>query len=307
MKAAVIDIGTNTFHLLIAEGRSSGIYNFLHQETIPVKLGEGGITKGILTDAAIERGIAAIKKFKGIIEDHQISSIKIIATAAVRSASNGQKFIDRVYTETGLKINIVNGNEEAELIYTGVKWGLNLKSEKCLIMDIGGGSVEFIICNSTGLIWKKSYPIGAAKLMALYHRSDPISPDEIKTIQNHLDEILVELQKECALHSPQLLIGSSGAFETFAELLARKFAKEENPHYQKEFEMNVGQFKEMASELLRSTHNQRASNPAIIPVRVDMIIVSTVLTLYILDKLQLTQLKLSAYALKEGALFHLLN
>jgi exopolyphosphatase / guanosine-5'-triphosphate,3'-diphosphate pyrophosphatase len=307
MKAAVIDIGTNTFHLLIAEGADSKVREFLYKETIPVKLGEGGITKGKLTDAAIERGIDALKKFSGIISGYEIKDIKVIATAAVRSASNGEDFIKRVKEESGLQIEIVDGDREAELIFTGVKWGVDLGSQTSLIMDIGGGSVEFILCNSSGIQWKKSYPIGAAKLMALYHHSDPISQVEINEIQKYLDEVLQDLKEKCATEKPQILIGSSGSFETFAELVNRKLNMQGSPLNGTEYDINPKQFREIASELLQSTHEERLINPGIIPVRVDMIIVSTIITLYVLDQLSLPKIKLSTYALKEGVLFDLLK
>ena len=307
MKAAVIDIGTNTFHLLIAEGANSKVNEILYKETIPVKLGEGGITKGKLTDAAIERGIDALKKFSRIISGYEIENIKVIATAAVRSASNGADFIQRANDEAGFEIEVVNGDREAELIFMGVKQGLELGSQTSLIMDIGGGSVEFILCNSLGIKWKKSYPIGAAKLMAIYHRSDPISQIDINDIQTYLDKVLQDLKEKCTEEKPQILIGSSGSFETFAELVHRKQNLKDIQPGETEYDINPKQFREIATELIQSTHKERLINLGIVPVRVDMIVVSTIITLYILDQLGLQKIKLSTYALKEGVLFELLK
>ena len=306
MKAAVIDIGTNTFHLLIGERENSGDINFIYKKTIPVKLGEGGIAKGNLTEAAIQKGVTALKDFGDIISEYKIKTVRAVATAAVRTASNGEDFIRRGKNETGLNIEVVDGDTEAELIFTGVSKGVEIGSETSIIMDIGGGSVEFILCNFSGIIWKKSYPIGVAKMMALFHHSDPINVLEIKNIEKYLKEVLHDLKKICAKEKPEILIGSSGAFETFAELVHKKFNLQGDLNAT-EYAINPVYFREIAKELLQSTHEERALNKGIIPIRVDMIVVSTVLTLYILNQLKIKKITLSYYALKEGALFQLLK
>ncbi len=303
MKAAVIDLGTNTFHLLIAEGQNCLINKILHKETIDVKLGEGGITKGILTEPAMHRGIAAMKKFKSVIDTYKIKNFKAVATAAVRTADNGKYFVANVKSETGIDIGIIDGDVEAELIFEGVKQAVKLGSKTCLIMDIGGGSVEFILANSDGIIWKKSYPIGAAKLMALFHHSDPIDAEEIKDIKKYLDDTLQELKNISETEKPKLLIGSSGSFETFAELVNRKKLTENLD----DGLINIKLFGQMGQEILESTHKERVANPGIIPVRVDMIVVSAILTQYIIVELKIEQIQLSNYALKEGLLCSLLK
>ncbi|MEO8795013.1 MAG: exopolyphosphatase, partial [Daejeonella sp.] len=123
-----------------------------------------------------------MKKFKSVIDSYKIKNFKAVATAAVRTAANGKDFVADVKSETGIEIETVTGDKEAALIFEGVKQAVKLGAETCLIMDIGGGSVEFILASTNGIIWKKSYPIGAAKLMALFHHSDPISPEEITQI-----------------------------------------------------------------------------------------------------------------------------
>lgn len=300
-RVAVIDLGTNTFHLLIAETASRT--TIIYQETIAVKLGEGGINAGIITDAAFLRGIEALKKFSNQIKKYQPEEIRTAGTAALRSASNGEDFIKTVYQETGIKISIIEGDTEARLIYQGVKYAVNMKHEPLLIMDIGGGSVEFILCNCDEIFWKESYPLGAAKLMEKFHHHDPISEEEVNAIYQHLDAQLSTLKQACLHYQPSTLIGSAGAFETFAALVVSRFGLQHDLLNQTEFTFNLSHFKEISNELLLSTHAWRASNPGIVPVRVDMIVVSSVITNYILETFNIPGLKLSAYALKEGMLF----
>src|ERR1700743_1392337 len=117
---AVMDLGTNTFHLLIAEGDIDNFREVVHQH-IAVKIGEGGINKGIITPAAFERGLNTMRSFQKEIEANGVQQVKAIATSALRSASNGNDFIKQVKAETGIHIEIINGDREAEYIYQGVK------------------------------------------------------------------------------------------------------------------------------------------------------------------------------------------
>src|SRR3954468_7977947 len=134
---AVMDLGTNTFHLLIAAGDANDP-EIIFKTTDPVKLGEGGINKGIIQPAAFERGVKAMQQFNEHILKHNVGQIRAIATSALRSASNGQDFINEVKAKTGISIETINGDEEAGFIYKGVKAGGCLNDKNALIMDIGG-------------------------------------------------------------------------------------------------------------------------------------------------------------------------
>ncbi len=300
---AILDLGTNTFHLLIADKDNGKAPSIVFQETIAVKLGEGGINKDQINQSAFERGIAALKKFKSEIDNYKPDLIRAVATSAIRSASNGQEFIEKVRSETGIDPGIIDGDQEAEFIYKGVREAVKM-TDTSLIIDIGGGSVEFIICNNQQIFWKRSYAIGAARLMEQFHHSDPISETDSLAIHHYLDDTLTELNKQIIFYKPCTLIGSAGAFETFAELAYPPFHSTfERPEYIFDLE----EFQTISGLILRSTHNERSQMPAIIPVRVDMIVVSTILVKYILEIAEFKGLTLSTYSLKEGVLFDLLK
>lgn len=303
-RLAVIDLGTNTFNLLIAD-----IYQdkFIHlfSEEIPVKLGEGGINKGLITTEAWIRGITAMNYIHQKMIEYNCNKVKAVATSAIRSASNGNDFSRAVKAETGIIIEIINGSHEAELIYGGVRAGLKLESTT-LIMDIGGGSIEFIICDKDYIYWNKSYKIGATRIQEKYHNSDPITSENIQLIELHLKKSLTVLFHQCKIYNPQNLVGSAGAFETFAELVSLKNNQLYNKS-DKEFIFNIDQFTEIANELLKSNHSQRAKMPGLIPFRTDIIVSATVIIQYILRRTGINSLKLSTYSLKEGVLFRMLD
>src|SRR5258708_31195750 len=119
-RVAVMDLGTNTFHLLIVEGSSSN-FNEIVREQDSVKLGEGGINKGFIQSDSFERGIKTMLRFNQLIIKHHVNKVKAIATSALRSAANGQGFIDEVKAKTGINIEIIDGDMEAAFIYKGIK------------------------------------------------------------------------------------------------------------------------------------------------------------------------------------------
>ena len=161
-KYAVIDFGTNTFHLLIVEAREDGQFIELHRERIFVKLAEDGIER--IGDKAFVRALQAMQRYREILDDYQVENIKAIGTAALRTALNGQEFIDTVWKNSKIKIHLIDGQEEARLIHLGVNQAVDIGNDTALIMDIGGGSVEFIISDKLGVKWADSFPIGVAVL-----------------------------------------------------------------------------------------------------------------------------------------------
>ncbi len=300
-RLAVLDLGTNTFHLVIADVADDKIVREILAEKRDVKLGEGGITKGLITDTAFERGMEALHFFKSRITEANATEVYAAGTAALRNASNGPDFVSRAKQETGIDIKLIDGTREAELIYNGVKRAVDL-SEPALIMDIGGGSVEFIFCDKHEIFHKKSYPLGAALLRPLFHHSDPVSDADILAIHQYLDEQLTDLKINGYIFKPQLLIGSAGAFETYADLVIKKFNLP--PRTGKtNFIFNSDQFHSVIHDIIKSSHAERSANELIIPIRVDMIVVSAIVTSYIITELQIPEIAMSAYSLKEGLMF----
>ena len=300
---AILDLGTNTFQLLIAniiKNKPMLVYN----ESIAVKLAEGGIQKGYISEAAFDRGLTALKEFKKTIDLYQVKLVRAVATSALRTSINGTELLERIKSETGIIPEIITGDREAELIYLGASSAINCVDEKYLIIDIGGGSVEFIICNQKEIFWKRSYDIGAARLMEQFHHSDPISETDINKLNLYLESTLSELKIQSNIHKPELLIGSAGAFESFAALIDSNFEVSfENP----EKTIDLQDFAYISEIILNSSHAERSKNIAIIPVRTDMIVMATLITKFVLNEFSIKSLKLSTYSLKEGLLFEYLR
>jgi exopolyphosphatase / guanosine-5'-triphosphate,3'-diphosphate pyrophosphatase len=306
MRIAIIDCGTNTFNLLIAQLKDQS-FNIIYSHKTPVKLGEGGIEKKIITSQAFERGIEALVEFKKIYQEYECEKVLCYATSAIRNAVNGVDFANEVKTKLNIDITIVDGNREAELIYKGVKLGVALNDSKSLIMDIGGGSTEFIIANKNQIFWKQSFEVGAARLLEIFKPSNPIESLELFNIINHLKVELNPLYQAINEFEVAELIGSSGSFDTFAEVISIK--KNQTIDFSKitEYTFDIEAFKSEYDFILASNLNQRLKTPGIIPIRAEMIVVAAILINFILETIKINNMRLSTFSLKEGVLSELLQ
>ncbi len=225
MKLAILELGTNTFHLLIVDVKQDKSYTKIFKSKVIVKLGEGAIQKNFIAAIPFERGIKALKHYSQIIFEHKPEGIFAFATSAIRSATNGKEFVKSVLAETGIKIKVISGEKKAELICYGVRQCVRMTKKKQLIMDIGGGSTEFVIANKNETFWKGSFNIGASRLLEIFKPSDPITSTEIKKMELFLEKIVSPLNLTLKKYPVDSLIGSSGSFDTLAEIIGWKFRK----------------------------------------------------------------------------------
>ena len=197
---AIIDLGTNTFHLIIVKIDERDDFSIQEKYKIPVKLGEGGITSGKISPASYERGLYAMKRFRKMIDSQKASRVFAFATSAIRSAENGAQFVKDVKKQARIDIKVINGNEEAALIFEGVKNGVQLPYEQdVLILDIGGGSVEFVVARENRPLLMRSLDIGAARLLEIVGGSDPMKKSDLERIHSYLHSKMDELIKELRL------------------------------------------------------------------------------------------------------------
>ena len=302
-KIAIIDMGTNTFHLLVAVGDARG-YNITHRERLAVKLGMGGINQSIITNEGLSRALVAMQCFKNTIDHNEIKTVYAFGTSALRSAINGPDVAERIKAVTGIEVNIISGDQEAEFIYYGAKSALDMGREKNLIIDIGGGSVEFIIANDDQVFWKKSFEIGAQRLLEIFHRHDPILPQEITALDAYFDEALIPLFEAIKTYKPTIMIGSSGTFDTLSDIFCITHDIHKSTE-EIETPLTLPGFYEVYKELLVRDRAARLLIPGMIEMRVDMIVVACCLVRYILEKHDFDRIRVSTYSLKEGVLFYL--
>jgi exopolyphosphatase / guanosine-5'-triphosphate,3'-diphosphate pyrophosphatase len=302
-KIAIIDMGTNTFHLLIAEEEGKG-FNIVLRDRLAVKLGMGGINDGIITEEGIQRALLAMQSFSNTLLQHNVSKVYAFGTSAMRNARNSDEVIDRIKAVTGIDINIISGDEEANFIYLGVKAALGLGHDINLIMDIGGGSVEFIIADQDKIFWKHSFEIGAQRLLERFQKHDPIITEEIAALNSYFKQALGMLFENIEKFKPTVLVGSSGTFDTLSDIFCIKhdihksFEEIETP-------LSLEGFYEIYEMLITKNRDQRMEIPGMIDMRVDMIVVACCLVRFLLEFYTFSRIRVSTYSLKEGVLSHL--
>lgn len=301
MRVAVLDLGTNTFHLMVGEKRYGKIY-VVHTSSIFVKIGSGSINEGRLTQAAMQRAEDALRQFYSEIEKQDVFKVVGMATSAIRSAQNGTAFLHKMRESLDFNIRAISGEEEAELIYEGVKTCIDLGKETSLLMDIGGGSVEFIIGDEKKAHWMKSFEVGAQRMYDLFHKSEPIEQEGIEALKFYLHEELEDLLQTLQRHEITTLVGSSGTFKTLANIDKRRKGYRP-PNADKVYTLAKKDFYEIFPLLVENTKEDRIKIPGLKTQRADMIVVGFLLIDFILDKIPAVDtIQVSMGSLREGLL-----
>lgn len=304
-KLAVIDLGTNTFHLMIAEHNGSS-NRIIYREKVAVKLGKSGINQDIIQEDAIHRAILTLQEFKTKMDREGVVSVSAFGTSALRNAKNSHAVAEKIKAATGIDITIISGDEEAEMIYRGVKSALELGTATSLIMDIGAGSVEFILANGTKTLWKQSLEIGAQRILELYKIHDPITPEEIHQLDQFFESHLAEVHQAIVSFPPATLVGSSGTFDTLSDLYCAENNIQKDEH-ESETPLTTEYFHTVYHRIIKMNRAQRMGMMGMIELRVDLIVVGCCMVRYILEKYKIKNIRVSSYSLKEGALAMLSN
>lgn len=297
---ALIDLGTNTFHCKIVEFRSNGDYSVLFYDKVFVKIGAGGIGKGYISEEGIQRAKKALKYFAEILENHLVNDVTAIGTSALRSAFNSKILVDLMQS-WGWKVEIIDGLREAELIFKGIALDPEIPSHKStLVMDIGGGSVEFIIGSNSTIQWSGSFEIGAQRLKDKYHSGDLITREEIQSLELFLEEKLAELLKNYQQYRPEMFIGSSGTFDTLLSVKNNLYPSHSNFISGKEYS-------KMLKTFIETPLHDRQHIPGMIPERAEMIVSAGLLLNFVLKHLKISGFYVSSHALKEGLIYEVLH
>jgi len=293
MRVGIIDLGTNTFNLLIADTTSTS-FQVICNVKEGVALGMGGITRNTISEEAQERAFMAFAHFFEVCKAYKVEEIMGFGTSAVRGAENGYSFTAELYKRFSIEVEIIDGLEEAELIYQGVSWSYNFERPS-LIMDIGGGSTEFIRVKTGEERQSCSLNIGVSRAIQQFPCSDPLTEEEKTTLINWFEEE-GEILKDFG--DAEVLVGASGSFETFYEM----FHQQSFPEGIETQEMTIEELRNELDWIISSTLDEREKHPYIIPIRRKMAPIAALKTRWVLDKFNIQSLVISPCSLKEGVL-----
>ncbi len=303
MKVAIIDLGTNTCNLLVAETNNSG-YSILHQSKQLVKLGDNKIRDNEISKEATNRVLQSFQIQKEIMGQFDVDKVRVIATSAVRTAENKIQFLEKLSEDTGWIIKLVSGEKEAELIFKGVLLAFKDFENPSVILDIGGGSNEIILATGNEMVWKESRPTGMARIINRFQISDPIQAGEIETIREYYSSEHKSAFDMCRTEKANTLIGCSGAFDTIADIIDSV-----NPGEKMRTTQNISikDFYSVYNHLIKSTRKGRLAMKGMDYVRVDLIVPAVILIEQLISSIGITQIIQTDFALREGVLFEMLK
>jgi exopolyphosphatase / guanosine-5'-triphosphate,3'-diphosphate pyrophosphatase len=298
-KIAIIDLGTNTCNLLVANYGSNS-FQILYQGKEVVKLAKNGDDKNMLATDGLDRATTAIQKHQKRIEEYGVPEIIMLATSAIREASNREWFKTELEQRTGIQLSVISGDREAELIFKGVCLAMGQVNDQSIILDIGGGSNEMILTKNGQPLWKQSFPIGMARVINQYPPSNPINKNEVKQIISYFDAHLTELWNITDDLNINDLIGCSGAFDTLADLIDQTEPGSKSRIRQ---EIKISDFDRIYQLLINSKTEEREKMKGMESIRVEMIVPSVILIKLIIDRLKIKTIIQTDFALREGVLY----
>lgn len=301
---AIIDLGTNTFQLLVAtRGNISEPMQIICQLQRPVQLGLGAMETGVLQADAMDRALIALTEFKevAIANGCNIDQIHAIGTSILRRAVNAQQFVAEVRQRLGIEIQVISGIEEADLIYHGIYHSLpQTWNPVSLVMDIGGGSVEFILFEGTRILFKISLELGGLRLLSLFQQDIQFHSSQLAELQTYVLEQMKPLFTACEEHKPSVLIGAAGAFETIWDLANADSPGSVIPPAS---ELVITQFYQQKKLVQETDFVGRQNIKGMKAFRAGILPYANVLIATVLEELAIENMWVSSYSLKEGYWF----
>jgi len=301
-RLAAIDIGTNSFHLIIAEvDTNTGKFNILGREKENVRLGSGSTDMKHLGKDAMDRGIEALKKFAALA-DSAGAPVRAIATSAVREAVNQHEFIMRARVEAEIRVEVASGIEEARYIYLGILQSVPVFDKSVLMIDIGGGSTEFLIGKGRDIYYDNSLKLGAIRLTERFFGEKETESKSVKRCREYIKGFMTPVTRESGKFNFEIAVGSSGTITNIANIINVKKGGEPDAKLNN-FVFTKDELNGAVSEILEAKNlKQRLKIPGLDPERADILPAGAILLEQIFKELKIKEMMISEFALREGIL-----
>ncbi|MFN2609078.1 MAG: HD domain-containing protein [Acidimicrobiales bacterium] len=299
MRIAALDLGTNSFHLLVVDAHPDGTFVPLVREKEMLRLGDDVSRQGRVGEAAAARAVETVRRFRALAEGVDAEEVVACATAAIREAENGGELVDRLEAEGGVRVSVISGLEEARLIFEAVRASVILDPGPALCLDLGGGSLELSVGDRRGLVWSSSVKLGVARLTAELVASDPPSADDVRRLRERVTAGLAPLADEVARFSPAMAVGSSGSFEALGRMVAAR-RPGAVPVSLNQLRFRRDELLGVHEQLLALRSADRARLPGLDARRADIAPAASVLLLTAMELFGFDELTVCEWALREG-------
>jgi exopolyphosphatase/guanosine-5'-triphosphate,3'-diphosphate pyrophosphatase len=306
MRIAAIDLGTNSFHLLVVDAGPDGSFVPLVREKEMLRLGDDVAREGRISREGARRALATLRRFRALAEGAGATRVVACATSAFREASNGRRLATLLAEETGIEARIIDGVTEAGLIYSAVKASVLMEKGPVLAFDLGGGSLEVMVGDGESLWWADSLPLGVARLTAEVVRHDPLSGGDQRRLRKRIIDALepvagqiADLFDVGAPGGPVLAVGSGGTFCDLARMVAYRRSGG-IPVSVNQFTFSRLEFLDLHEQLLTATASERRRLPGLELRRVDLVPAGAMLLAAAMELFGFDELTVSEWALREG-------
>ncbi|TQK45021.1 exopolyphosphatase/guanosine-5'-triphosphate,3'-diphosphate pyrophosphatase [Streptomyces sp. SLBN-118] len=303
-RVAAIDCGTNSIRLLVADlDPGTGELVDLDRRMIIVRLGQGVDRTGRLAPDALQRTFAACREYATLIKEYGAEKIRFVATSASRDAENRDDFVRGVLDILGVEPEVITGDQEAEFSFTGATGGLPGHEER-LVVDIGGGSTEFVV-GARHVRAARSVDIGCVRLTERHALSDPATPEEIAAVRADIEAALDLAEETVPLREARSLVGLAGSVTTVAGIaLGLEAYESEAIHHSV---ISYERVRDITSSLLESTHDERMAIPVMHPGRVDVIGAGALVLLTIMERIGAREVVVSEHDILDGIAWSLVG
>ena len=301
MRLGVLDVGSNTVHLQVVDAHPGARPSPATNQKVELRLHEYLNKEGEITSegvALLEESIAdAISHAK----EFQTEEILAFATSAIRDAKNGKDILDQINKKFEIDLQVLSGDDEAQMTFLAARRWLGWSSGRLLVLDIGGGSLEIAVGDDERAEATISLPLGASRLTREYLDSDPHTSKEIKALETFVfDGIKESLLEEISKHIADHFVATSKTFRTLARLGEHWY--EDNPKY-----LKINSLTKMIPKLQDMSNKERAELPGVSPSRARQIVAGAIVARTAMERLQINELEVCPWALREGIVLRWLD
>jgi exopolyphosphatase/guanosine-5'-triphosphate,3'-diphosphate pyrophosphatase len=292
---AGIDIGSNSVRLLIADVENKKINKIIYEERKITRLAENLNSTGNLDKKAIERTISALFSFNEKIKEYKVKKVKAVATSAVREANNRELFL-MAAQDLNFEIEIIDGVTESKLTFEGVKSGLNINNKSSLLLDIGGGSTEFVFYDGKEIVYSKSIPYGVVKLSELFDFYNPVTESTLKKYKDFICENLIE--NIDFSFNVDIFLSTAGTPTTLAAIFLKM--EHYNSNIINGFKLTYKQIEKIVYDLMKLKADERVNIKGLEKGREDLIIPGSLIILKVMEFMNFKEMTVCDYGLREG-------
>ena len=300
MKIGTIDIGTNSMRLLIADYNNGKIEN-RKKYVNTTRIGQGVDKEGYIREEVLQRNINALEEFANICKVEECQAIYCMGTSALRDSKNGNVFVNRAKQKTNINVEIISGNEESNLGFMGVLEGLDT-DEQILVIDIGGGSTEFIVGDIEGIKFAKSENVGALRMTEKFLAKDPIDANEFSNMSKFIYSEIKDTIDYIKSKQIKKIVGIGGTITSLSamnqELEVYSMEKIHNS------EVSIKNIKDILQNLKQMTLNDKKTLKGLQPKRADIITAGVEILNIIMENLEIEKIIVSEYDNLEGLMCH---